>query len=199
MNVTIEVEVKTYDELSKATQVKLLNKEHESLVEMWQPDIVIDEFKEKAAAVGFLEVEVRYSGFGNQGDGACFDAKIDVSKVCKHLRIKYEDNTVHCAIITIEHRYIHERSRSISCEAHAAVSLEKLEEIQSKIEELRFDLCITLYRDLAQDYDACTSDEECLQFLRQRRFVNLDTLEVDIIEASNNARGATNCERIQII
>ncbi|MCK9567465.1 hypothetical protein M0R72_00785 [Candidatus Pacearchaeota archaeon] len=65
-------------------------------------------------------------------------------------------------------------------------------EIGEKIEELRLELCKQLYTDLEADYYSSISDEECLNYLRARRFVIRDGLEKLITDQ-------VPCEGVQVI
>jgi hypothetical protein len=199
MKAVIGVEVFEYDELPKKIRQDLLRKEAETLAEIWQSDCVEDQFREKVEALGFSDVKVWYSGFGSQGDGACFDADVDIKKVFGHLGIPTDfeadwSNFASCHIETINHRYNHERTRKIVFEilSESAANPELEEDIEGQIEELRRELCQQLYKDLEADYYSCISDEECLKFLRARRFVVRDELEKLITEQ-------VPCEGVQVI
>jgi uncharacterized protein YqgV (UPF0045/DUF77 family) len=200
MQAMIEVEVLEYDQLPKKIRQNLLWKEAEALAEIWQSDFVEDQFKEKAEAIGFSDVKVWYSGFGNQGDGACFDADVDLKKVLDHLGIPNEvappETAIElewsCHIETICSRYNHERTRKIVFEILDEDNPKLEEEIGEKIEELRLELCRQLYIDLEADYSSSMSDEECLQYLRARRFVVRDELDKLITEK-------VPCEGVRVI
>jgi hypothetical protein len=197
MKATIEVEVLEYDELPAKVRTTLLRKEAETLAEIWQSDCVEDQFREKAEAIGFSNIKVWYSGFGSQGDGACFDADIDLKMVLGHLGIPNEvdmDTGVEwsCHIETISQRYNHERTRKIVFEILDEDNPDLEEEIGDKIEALRLELCRKLYADLEADYYSSISDEECLKFLRARRYLIRDELDALVTEK-------IPCEGVQVI
>jgi hypothetical protein len=177
MKITIECEVLTYDELQKGHQLILHHREMNAIAELWEPDFLIDEFKEELEAIGFCGAVVHYSGFGNQGDGCCFDADVDLEKVCKHLGIEYvpEVDDWVCEIETINHRYLHERTRRIIFRAAGGLLSEGVSEKANwagvKIEELRLRLCREFYRKLIKDRDEEMAEENLLSNLRSRRYV----------------------------
>ena len=186
MNVIIGCEVLTYDELSEDMKQKALIQEHNTLVEIWRADHLVDDFKEQLEKIGFMEPEVLYSGFGSQGDGACFDAKVDLKKVCRHLGIPYRSrNNWECSIEVVNNRYVHAMTRSVVFHGNKA-------SVGMKIETLRAELCEEFYETLQSDYDEQTSEEACLGFLRERKFVYRRGLEETLEEA-------TKSEGVQII
>jgi hypothetical protein len=192
---SIEVEVFEFDQLTKKERNRLLREECQTLAEIWSPDVVVAEFTEKIASIGFSDVEVFYSGFGSQGDGACFDATVDIGKVCKHLEIPYSE-TEHdwsCSINILNRRYNHERAREIEfqiCDPDIGSANPELEaEIGEKIEKLRLDLCIQLYRDLESDYHYNTSEEEALNFLSARKFARRNEIETALTEQCDPCEG----------
>ena len=167
---SIEVEVFDYDQLPDDVKKKLLQEESESLAEIWQYDHLVDEFKERLEAIGFMEPNVWYSGFGSQGDGACFDADVDFEKVCKHLGITCEagDEWV-CEVLKINHHYVHEKSRRIELN-NGGIADDVVLKLEEQIEELRLGLCKEFYMLLEVDYDSQISEEACLEGLRSRGY-----------------------------
>jgi hypothetical protein len=81
---TISVNVFKYKELSKKAQEKVLEKYRDINTEdqEWY-EFTLDEWKTKLAEKGFTEADIHFSGFWSQGDGACFDARIDVSRLAE--------------------------------------------------------------------------------------------------------------------
>ena len=190
MNVTIEVEVLKYDELPPDYKIRLLHEEFEAVREMWNPDFLVDEFKKELAAIGFEDAQVWYSGFGNQGDGACFDAKVNLEKVCKHLGIEFNLNDeIGCSIEIVNHHYSHERTRRIDCDGS--------EDLQVAIEELRLNRCRDFYKRLEADADSESSEETLLGYLRSRMFTYRNDIEQALTEATEELK--TGTEGVQII
>jgi len=199
MNVTIGCAVVTYDELPEKTRKKLLQDEFESIREMWNFNFLVDEFKEELAAIGFVEAQVWFSGFGSQGDGACFDAKVDLVKVCAHLGIAYnpDEQDWDCSIEIVNHHYNHARTRRIVFNATAPGLLlrdtqELVDEVGDKIESLRLKLCVDFYKKLEEDAEGQTSEENLLESLRSRSYAIGRELASTLAEAAK-------CEGVQII
>jgi hypothetical protein len=178
MRVIIDCEVLDYDNLSTAYQEKLLREECEALAEIWRPDPLVDEFKEKLEKIGFMEPEVLYSGFSSQGDGACFDAKVDLKKVCRHLGITYRSrNKWECSIEVYDRHYVHSMTRRVSYTGNNA-------SVGDDIERLRSGLCEEFYKLLEADYYSEISDERCLEELRSRKFVMRKGLQNSLAKAA---------------
>jgi hypothetical protein len=78
------VTVYEFKELPKKTQEKVLEKHRDINTEMdsWY-EFTMDDWKEKLAKKGFEDAKIHFSGFCSQGDGACFDARCDVSRLAK--------------------------------------------------------------------------------------------------------------------
>jgi hypothetical protein len=70
---TIRVKVYQYNELSEAAKAKA--RDWWLSLDTFDAEGLVSEFKAFLEDIGFAEVDVHYSGFGSQGDGACFDFK----------------------------------------------------------------------------------------------------------------------------
>jgi hypothetical protein len=78
----ITVKVYKFDELNEDTKAKVLEKHRNINVDTddWC-ECTTDDWKGKLAEKGFQDAEIRFSGFWSQGDGACFDAVVDASRL----------------------------------------------------------------------------------------------------------------------
>jgi dissimilatory sulfite reductase (desulfoviridin) alpha/beta subunit len=181
----IETKVKVYkfEELSSVTKKKLIDKESIELSEIWTPGFEIEEFEEKLNGIGFDNVKCWYSLGGGQGDGACFDADVDLEKICKHLNIDYDSdkNDWFCRINIISNHYSHERTRAIEFYDYNG-ELNELDEdvIRQSIENLRIDLCKELHNILEESYRAYISEESCIDGLNEREYVFLDEIGLNV-------------------
>lgn len=142
------------DELPEAIQKRVIEKHRDINVDgsHWHEDFLYFEH-EKLTALGYENAGIFFSGFGSQGDGACFDADIDVETVLKRLEgydrlLKISDYIV----VTIEktgfhNMYCHEKTRTInvyldSCRSEDYVHIGYLlEELEEELEEERLSLC----------------------------------------------------------
>lgn len=66
-----------FDALTKRQQDEILDKHREwNVYEGWH-DCVYDDFKGEMSAIGIDVDDIYFSGFSSQGDGACFEGRID--------------------------------------------------------------------------------------------------------------------------
>jgi len=97
-----ETIVKTYkyfEELTPEQQNKVIEKYHDINKDSWEFDyeIMEQEFISKLEDLGYSNIEIQYTGFYSQGDGASFTAK-------------HGDNEIY----RVNHHYSH--SDSVSCD-----------------------------------------------------------------------------------
>ena len=176
----IKTEVYKFEELSDEVQEEVLDKHRMYNVEYdeWW-DSVIEYWKEMLDVIGFEDAEIFFSGFWSQGDGAVFEAEIDLDKVCSHLM--YCDATTYseardlrAAALAdqaglIEEVFIHRRDTRYSHENTATVSwcadYGFIDCVMELIEDFRLSLCQEIYISLEKEYEYLTSDEvvkECI-------------------------------------
>lgn len=143
----------------------------------WEGEVNL--WTEELARVGFIRADIYFTGFWSQGDGACFDAKIDLdvlSNVMFYKSTSYEEarmwRTINLAnyhgylgevtIYTINHHYSHKNCRRISVEnvyLRSCTVSDEIEKTLMGLEDIRYDLCVQIYRSLREDYEYLTSDE----------------------------------------
>lgn len=78
----VETKVYSFNELSAEAKKKALEKYRDVNIDYagWC-DFLIEQFQEELKEKGFEDPKILYSGFGSQGDGACFTcSKIDLEK-----------------------------------------------------------------------------------------------------------------------
>ena len=161
-------------------------------------DCVYDDWKEKLQEFGFMEPEIYFSGFGSQGDGACFDCKhIDIRKFASHHKEtfiklffphinKHLDAIENCVDFRIErnsyaNHYSHRNTRYVDWQIHtdvdeelgerlAATFEEKIKEISGLIDDVRTELSDKIYKSLWDEYDYLTSDEAVIEALNSNDY-----------------------------
>ena len=193
-----------FDTLPKSDQEAILEKHHDWNVHNDWWDCTYEDFVEKVAALGFWvkthpvqymsgktkeEPSIYFSGFGSQGDGACFNGEVGVCKVVftrlapilwEHWS-KLEVCTAHwytsghyCHSNTLSFNYEFEVPNQITDESdlrwHAMEQLRiELEAawdtFTDALEAEVKGLCDKLYSDLSDEYDHLTSDEAILESL----------------------------------
>ena len=129
---------------------------------------------------GFIAPEIYFSGFWSQGDGACFDARIDIKRAFKeyvteqllaHNPVKhkkwifdYIDNYCSVSIKKINYHYSHENTRRIDYSLDDYPHINKsAENFFQWLESRRHDLCCKIYKSLEENYNYLTSDEAVIE------------------------------------
>lgn len=168
---TITVKLYKFGELSdkakdKARQTLI---EHVTMFDWW--DFVYQEWTEKLENLGFDNVDIRFSGFWSQGDGASFTADMDLEKYIKSCKLgnKYrkllnEVKDGNCSMAIKFHwgNYCHSNTMMLDSD----VNFDNPGVVDSYFYELG-QLVLTdakmwadnIYRDLEKEYWALTSDE----------------------------------------
>ena len=117
---------------------------------------VRDEFIDKLEALGYGDAVPYFSGFGSQGDGACFTCdNIDIEAITKRAKL---ESVVQGVTGTISHRghYYHEKSMSIVLDCTENEEPQGLYEfIEAEVEGLS----LWYYRQLEDLYYELISDE----------------------------------------
>jgi len=166
---TIRTKVYLFDELSKEAQETALDKMRgiNTYDYNWH-DFILEGFQEQLKEVGFYDAKIQFSGFWSQGDGLCFDAKIDASKFAETTNEKRVVNLIennYISEFTIEktsfaNHYSHEKTRYTDYDATDYNNINKvLENLCDKIEEKRLELCKDFYNILEKSYCHLQSDE----------------------------------------
>lgn len=144
---TIEQKIYSFDELEKSVQSKVI----ESMRYMWVEDdmwyvSIIEHYTEQLREAEFHDPKISFSGFGSQGDGACFTASAYTGELVQGR----ED--VPCIKIETRGRYSHKYTMSVHTEPEDA-------ELEAKILEEAHKWADDIYESLEKEYFYCTSDE----------------------------------------
>ncbi len=148
---TITTTLYQFSELSPVAQARAIA-DSQAAYEFY-PDM--DWHKDDLIAAGFLEPTIHYTGFGSQGDGACFDATIDKERflIGKYEVLKDVDFDILIEKFGMHNYYCHEKTREVQvCWTHSDHK-PLLLELETEIERLRLDMCHKIYTDLQADYD----------------------------------------------
>lgn len=146
-------------------------------------DFILEDWKIKLEKIGFENIHIYYSGFCSQGDGACFDADIDIDKIANYLQsknlINEEEknkfvNLQNDFYLTVKNglsagRYCHENTRYVDLDCFYIEDEENkifLHNIELMIEELRVDLCKDIYQDLYKEFYFLVSDDAIYNTLK---------------------------------
>lgn len=164
-----KINIYSFDELSKEAQAKVCDKMRYINVEFndWA-DPITEGAKEDLIALGYEDPHILFSGFGSQGDGACFTASVDIGAWLKAHKLKKkfpalfkEEENFTCSIAH-NWRYYYATSTNVELTPYGDTSQEALkecDELQKLIEAEREKLGNKFYRLLSDYYDELTEDE----------------------------------------
>ena len=171
-----------YDELAEKAKQKALEKLFDINVEFddWY-NLVYEEQTEKLQKMGFADIDIAFTGFWSQGDGASFTCKgFDIVKWLKHTKTTNKYRTIFNWIERDSYysgwvdrhnsHYYHERSTKFHLEAQCSSfdyeTKRRFEQQISDLEEFINQEIVSLnkaiYRTLEKEYEAYTS-KECVE------------------------------------
>ena len=115
---TVSVNLYAFEELAPEVQRKVVERERFINIDdsYWYEPIISD-WTEQLDNLGFQNTRILFSGFGSQGDGACFEARINMAAylAAHHLQATYPLLATYPEYtqVSLQHRggmYSHERS-----------------------------------------------------------------------------------------
>lgn len=163
-------------ELSDETKEEVLNRYRDINVDSDWYECIFDAQTERLSKFGFSDVQIFFTGFYSQGDGACFDAEIDLSTFIKYKYTgKQQKNMLNvlevCDLSAIidktpfSNHYSHENARKIRldigyypADKHARIK-DSIFKLQEDLESVRHDESQTIYASLWKSYEYLTSDD----------------------------------------
>jgi hypothetical protein len=173
--ITIHKVLYSFDELDAKAKDKALDSMRNVNVEdtEWYFN-TYEEFKTKLTGLGYNNAEFRFSGFSCQGDGASFQADIDLSAVGQRWTDKNSDffdwlsDEGVTADIYDRHcgNYVHENTKAVSMNGSIDKVSNFLNDLETLIEQERYTLCKELYRTLEEEYDYLISDEQVKDYIK---------------------------------
>lgn len=173
-----------FNELSPEAKATALENHRNELVEqpLWFASVE-EAAEDRLAALGFESADIYFSGFGNQGDGACFDARIDIEKLAAALGMENELPLIsehaeefNATIVTLSTRYSHPYTHRLEVEWRAIDGYTLVdsvvrelraiaESLGEKGEELRVEECTRIYKELEEESENLTSDDILADYL----------------------------------
>ena len=182
-----ETTISLYDfnELPENVQNKVLdNQRLYNVNDGFWSESVKDIWNEKLESWGFENPEICFSGFGCQGDGACFTCDgIDLEKYtdrlimqtdtysqAKWLRtfgLMYNNGSLVANIIHDGGMYSHERSTSLRFElfTQSEVPWQRIGVLTEDIEDQMVEISKAIFKDLEGAYNSLTGDEDISEAL----------------------------------
>jgi hypothetical protein len=115
----------SFDELSQDAKDHAIENERNSvddhMGDWWYEGIIEDE-AQKLRDEGFVDVEIEFSGFNSQGDGASFTGRVTDIKLfvqgtlnMQKINDRILDN-INISVVRIDSRHVHENSVRFDCE-----------------------------------------------------------------------------------
>lgn len=184
--VTTETAIYTLQEVTENKELlkKVLDNYRNINTDYDWHEYVIESETEKLKALGYSDVEINFSGFWSQGDGASFTAKIDVHKwIEQNNPIKYRRilSLLNAEFIEVDtakvyrttHFYSHENTTKAEVYFNmfgnlgtGAVNVSNLlDKIESEIETQRYNLSKEIYATLEKEYYFLQTDEQIIESL----------------------------------
>lgn len=159
---TVRTKVYSFDELSEGAKEKVLNnfRDINTNYDDWSEPL-LEGFKEYLHNSGFLDPEIYFSGFWSQGDGLCFDAKIETSKFAETTNEKRIVKLIDLDFLEgfeiqktcFSNHYSHEKTRYIDFSPVDQKNINIVLELMSnKIETIRKNMCLEFYSKLEKYY-----------------------------------------------
>ena len=188
MPVVKQVTLYSFDELSEQAQQKAIETAR-GWDDLFEPDeqFVLEDFAIQNPHIENMDIS--YSGFCSQGDGASFTGSINTEWVIDNLlsdELKTIVRDMDCRFERNSSRYCHENTVSTQIEGEDIVWADHIEEndtlknsmldqhydkILDAIEEYRVSLCHSLYGELEQAYEQCHSDENIIELIKANEYL----------------------------
>lgn len=165
---TIRTKVYKFNELKEQAKQIAIEEHRDINVDFDWYEPMFEGFKEQLKEVGFYDVDIFFSGFYDQGDGASFDGKINPLKFAETEIEKRVARLIDSGLLegfTIEktsfaNHYSHEKTRYIDVWRDDRQNIDKiLVSLCEKIEAKRLELSKQIYNDLYKAYEELQSYE----------------------------------------
>lgn len=192
---TIQLELFAFNELSNVAKAKAIESERNSEnLEFYYSDEV-EYYQDVLKHIGFTDVEISFSGFHSQGDGASFTADYDSSlinlnELKNHNTELYSlmtridsifgasgltsDNVITASVKRVNRHYSHHNTVTIDDIAINGYGWgddesDKINiaynDLENYLTNLKDDICYIIYNNLEREYEYQTSDEYIAELL----------------------------------
>jgi hypothetical protein len=184
-----ERKVTTYNfsELSEVAQEQVIDSYRRDFDFSLYQDDILDDIKEKYSHIE--DMEISYSGFWSQGDGASFTGWLDLDWLLTKSGFLTEEQLelvrdVDCTFVRSNSRYVH----SSTCHTELEVTefaehiqdndylivklIAPIEEyLQDVVEDYRQEVCYEIYSALEKEYEYLTSHEAIREWADEQEFL----------------------------
>lgn len=175
----------TIAELSPEVKKRVIEKSrHINVEDNFWSECITEHWTEELGKLGYDDVKILYSGFGSQGDGACFTASVDIKKWLKahKLSSKYsalsKDDGEHFSYsITHNYRYYFATSTNVEqgfWDGSSLKAQEQAEAVLKLIEQERGKIGNKIYHELQDEYSAQLEDDAVCDTLEVNEYEYLE-------------------------
>lgn len=191
-------DVYDFQDLDKDAQEKVLQdlRDINTDNKFWH-ECIFDNYKEKLTSLGFNNPEIYFSGFWNQGDGACFDSSISITvelfeqfvkqlsdkkllKMILHHENWFFDYLYNNCEFAIEktdfaNRYRHKKTRYVTGRiTYDTITYGYLElcfdQFLTFLEDFRLKTSQEIYESLKKEYEYLTSDTTIIKIIEGNEY-----------------------------
>jgi hypothetical protein len=165
---TVSINLSTFEELAPEVQKKVVERErYINVDDAYWYEPIIEDWTEELERRGFEQAKILFSGFGSQGDGACFTATVNIEQFLYGFRLQRRFRAVIGAAkrallwVTIRHtyRYYFAASTDVLIQYDGDQDLDDaVERLQQAIEDARKKLGNAIYQALEDEFLYQTSD-----------------------------------------
>lgn len=155
----VKIKVYTLEELSDEVQQKVIDDHRDINIDHYWYQVIDWEKQDELKEKGYKNPSIDFTGFGSQGDGACFTATLDLAK--------FEDlapfaGRVSVALERASTIHAHEHMVNIDWDTDEKLSAEETnrldEACQKVLEQARVEMR-AIYRALQNEYEYRTEDD----------------------------------------
>jgi len=175
----ITINLYEFKELKPEIQDKVIEKYYDLNVEYEWWNYIVDEWKEKLEKLGYYEIEIFFSGFYSQGDGASFKAEVNLVKYVKQTKqqTKYKslDLENFKAVITKAGHYEHEYTMDSTIEDWSEKDttekqIKLINELENEILENSREYARKIYAELKNQYEYLTSRKAIVETIEANEY-----------------------------
>ncbi len=186
----IKTTVYNINELSKNAREIAIKDHRENMG--FNPSFVFDKWKDILSEMGFTDIKIYYRGFSSQGDGAMFQANLNIAcmpspdnfKVVLESYPDFKDleyyvkelwnikNTKGLYSIVIKHQghYYHHNSKTIEYNPEENNSPIDYDKLEKDFNAFYVNLCHDIYKELNEDYSHQMSDEYIIELMENNNY-----------------------------
>ena len=180
MPVVKQITLYRFDELSEQAQEKVIERFRTDEILFFDGELIIESIYDKYETQ-ISDMDIEYSGFWSQGDGASFTGTLDSDWLIENLlpdNLKELVRYVECHFTRKTYMYVHENTvssdlRNVIWADHIEdnerlsvhMSEKHMRDIEDCIEEYRRDICHEIYSLLEEQYEYTYSEENIRELI----------------------------------